>query len=434
MILLEVLAIALLIFANGLLAMSELAVVSARKSRLRALAAAGSKRARIVMQLIADPTTFLSTVQIGITLIGVLAGALSGATLADDLGDWLDRWPLIEPHGDAFALGLVVVAVTYASLVVGELVPKRIAMHSPVAVAAAVAPTMRRLARLAKPAVWLLKVSTESVLALLGLRGPRASTVTEDEVRMLVAEGTRAGVFVTEEREMIDGVLRLADRRVRAIMTPRSEVVWLDENAQSEEIAERLGQRRLSRYPVCRGTIDQPVGVVQMKDLVSVLLKHEPIVLKDSVVPALIVPETILVFKLLDSFRAEGVRMAIVVDEYGSTEGIVTLADILEAITGELPERGEEPPLGMTRRADGSWLVDGALPVDEFEDRVGLHGLRNGGDFETIAGFVLHELGRLPAVGDSFTAHGGRFEILDMDGHRIDKVLFAPIADAPEPS
>ncbi|HEX6999620.1 MAG TPA: hemolysin family protein [Gammaproteobacteria bacterium] len=432
MIAIEIAAVLLLIVLNGLFAMSELAVVSARKSRLQALAEGGNRRAQAAIRLIDDPATFLSTVQIGITLIGVLSGALSGATVADRLGDWLDGWPGIAPYGDTIAIGVVVVVLTYLSLIVGELVPKRIALGSPETIAAAVAPAMQRIARVARPAVFLLKVSTDGVLAFLGLRGKPESRVTEDEVRMLIAEGARSGVFEAKEREMLEAVLRLADRRVPAIMTPRAEVVWLDEAADAKAIAARLAERRLSRYPVCRGSLDQPVGIVQMKDLVPVLLEQRPIVLAEHMAPALIVPESILVLKLLESFRTEGMHMAIVVDEYGTTQGVVTLADILESITGELPERGEELELEITMREDGSWLVDGAVPVDEFEHRVGIRGVRDSGDFETMAGFVLQQMGRLPTVGDSFVAFGGRFEIVDMDGHRIDKILFVPDRFGPE--
>jgi putative hemolysin len=426
MIVIEIAVVLLLIVLNGLFAMSELAVVSARKSRLQSLAEGGQARARIAVDLIDDPTTFLSTVQIGITLIGVLSGALSGATIAYRLGDWLDTLPAISPHGDSIAIGLVVVAISYLSLVVGELVPKRIALHNPEAVAVAVAPGMRYIARAAKPAVLLLKASTEGLLRLLGLHDRPEMQITEDEVRLLIAEGTRSGVFKAKEREMLEAVIRLADRRVPAIMTPRKEVLWLDETADAKQIAERLAERRLSRYPVCRGSIDTPVGIVQMKDLVPPLLEQQPIVLTKHMAPALIVPESIFVLKLLESFRAEGTRMAVVVDEYGATQGVVTLTDILESITGELPGRGEEPEASVTMREDGTWLVDGALPVDEFEHRVGVRGVFGSGEFETMAGFVLQQMGRVPAAGEGFDALAGRFEVVDMDGRRIDKILYIP--------
>jgi putative hemolysin len=429
MVFLEILVVLLLTFFNGLLAMSEMAVVSSRRSRLQHLAGRDSRGAKIVLRLIDDPSRFLSTIQIGITLVGILAGAFSGATLADRLGDWLDTFPGIAPRGDTIAIGIVVVAITYLSLIVGELVPKRIALGNPERVASLVAPTMQQLARLAGPAVWLLRNSTEAVLSALRLQETRKTTITEDEVRSLIAEGTRAGIFVPQEREMIDGVLRLADRTARTIMTPRTEVAWLDENAGVDEIAQALIERRFSRYLVCRGTVDHPVGIVRTKDLLQMSLAGEPIVLARCMVPPLVVPERIPALKLLEMFRREGRHMAVVVDEYGTTQGLVTPNDILEAIAGDLPEQGEDTEPGLVRRADGAWLVDGRFPIDEFEDRVGLRGLRDSGDYHTVAGFVLHRLGRLPATGESFTFREARFEVVDMDGRRIDKVLYVP---APE--
>ena len=428
--LVDVLILLVLILLNGVFAMSELAVVSSRKSRLRSLAGAGSRGARSALALIEEPTVFLSTVQIGITLVGILAGAYGGVALGEDLGDWLGQWPSIAPYADTIAIGGIVVLITYVTLIAGELVPKRIALRRPERIAAFVAPAMHMLARVAAPLVWLLKASTEGLVRLLGLGGSPESTVTEEEVRMLIAEGTRAGVFEKTEREMIDGVLRLADRRVRAIMTPRQDVAWLDENAPQEQIAEQIQNHRASRFPVCRETIDYPVGIVHIKDLAPALLKGETIRLSAYMVPPLVVPEGVYVLNLLDMFRGEGVHMAIIVDEYGATEGIVTLADILEAITGDLPELGEEPEVGLVERLDGSWLVDGALPIDEFEDRVKVRGLRDAGDFETVAGFALHQMERLPSVGESFIAEAGRFEIVDMDGHRIDKILYVPPPEA----
>jgi len=422
-----------LVLLNGVFAMSELAVVSSRKSRLQNLARRGVRGARTALKLTEDPTAFLSTVQIGITLVGILAGAFSGVALGEEVARWIGRWDPIAPYARSIAIGTIVVGITYVTLIIGELVPKRIALRRPERIAVVVARPMHALSRVAGPLVFVLKNSTEAVLRLLRLGGGQEATVTEEEVRMLIAEGTRAGVFLATEREMIEGVLRLADRRVRAIMTPRQEVVWLDVNASPEEIADAIAEHHASRYPVCRETIDNPVGVVDIKDLAAALLKGKPVRLAELVVPPLVVPEGVHVLNLLDLFRKEGAQMAIVIDEYGATEGVVTLSDILEAITGELPERGEEPELELVRRSDGSWIVDGAYPIDEFEDRLRLRGLREAGDFDTVAGYALHQLERLPAVGDSFTTPNGRFEILDMDGNRIDKVLFVPNAQETPP-
>jgi putative hemolysin len=421
----EIAVLMLLILLNAVLAMSELAVVSSRRSRLKKLVRDGHRGARTALQLMEDPTRFLSTVQLGITLVGILAGAFSGTTIAVHLAAWLERLPALAPHARTLSIAIVVPAVTYLSLVIGELAPKRLALHSPERIAARIAPPMQLLARLASPAVWILKASTEMVTAAIGLRGTRSQGVSEEEVRLLIAEGTRAGVFMPREREMIDGVLRLADRSAHAVMTPRVEVAWLPENANAEEIAAFVGEKRLSRIPVCRGSIDNPLGIVHAKDLIGPSLRGETIRLSDYVVAPLVVPETVSVLTLLDLFRRRGLHMAIVVDEYGSTEGIVTLADVLRSVTGELPEIGEDTEPGLRQRADGSWIIDGGYPIDEIEEHLGIAGLR-GGDYDTVAGWVLHRLGRMPAAGDGFDTQSGHFEVLGMDNLRIDKVLFVP--------
>ena len=423
MVYVEIVFVVLLTMLNGVLAMSELAVVSSRRARLEHMAGTGDRGARAALKLIDDPGRFLSTVQIGITLIGILAGAVSGATLADRLGDWLDTFAPLAGRGDTIAIPLVVVSITYLSLVVGELVPKRIAMSNPERVAAMVARPMFKMSRIAAPAVWLLRVSTEAALRLLRIPQTQSSTVTEEEVKSLIAEGTRAGIFVPQEKAMIEGVLRLADRPVVAIMTPRQNVMWVDIDASAEAARRILADSRFSRLPVCEGAVDHAVGVVHTKTLLPKALRGEPIELKESMVPALIVPESTPVLALLDRFRREGVHMAIIVDEYGTTQGIATPTDILQAIAGHLAETGEDEGSGLVRRADGTWLVDGRLPIDEFEDRVSLRGLSGSGDFHTVGGFVLNRLGHLPAVGESFEELGARFEVIDMDGRRIDKVL-----------
>lgn len=431
MLYLEILVVLLLILTNGLLAMSELAIVSSRRSRLERMARLGNSGARTALLLIDDPSRFLSTVQIGITLVGILAGAVSGATFADKLGDWFETFPSIPPHGDTIAIGLVVVVITYISLIVGELVPKRIALANPERIASLVAKWMKLLSRVAAPAVWLLKLSTDAILRFMKLSEARGEIVTEDEVKSLIAEGVRAGIFAPQEREMIDSVLRLADRPVRVIMTPRSKVVWVDAGADCETLKRVVEASRFSRLLVCDDSIDHAVGVVHTKDLLPLALRNEPIALQSLMVPALVVPDRISVLKLIDRFRIEGVHMAVVVDEYGVTEGVATLTDLLESIAGELPESGETAKLLIVQRDDGSWLVDGTLPIDEFEDHVGLRGLREHGDFHVVAGFVLHQFGHLPAVGESFLYQDVRFEVVNVDGRRIDKVLVQPAAVPP---
>ncbi|BBK30905.1 putative hemolysin [Stella humosa] len=423
MVYVEIVFVFLLTILNGVLAMSELAVVSSRRARLEHMASAGDKGARAALKLIDDPGRFLSTVQIGITLIGILAGAVSGATLADRLGDWLDTFALLAGRGDTIAIPLVVISITYLSLVVGELVPKRIAMSHPEGIAALVARPMYKMSQVAAPAVWLLRLSTEALLRLLRINQNQASTVTEEEVKSLIAEGTQAGIFVPQEKAMIEGVLRLADRPVVAIMTPRQRVVWVDLNASPDTARQILADSRFSRLPVCEGAVDHAVGIVHTKTLLPKALRGEPMEIRETMVPALIVPEQTPVLALLDRFRREGVHMAIIVDEYGLTQGIATPTDILEAIAGHLAETGEDESSSLVRRADGTWLVDGRMPIDEFEDGVGLRGLSGSGDFHTVGGFVLDRLGHLPTVGEVVEEMGARFEVIDMDGRRIDKVL-----------
>jgi putative hemolysin len=430
MIYFEILFVLLLTLINGALAMSEMALVSSRKSRLEQLAGFGSRGARIALRLIDDPSRFLATVQIGITLVGIFAGAFSGATLANKLGDWLDTFPAIAPHGATIGMGVVVVAITYLSLILGELVPKRIALAAPERVATIVAPPMRVLSRLAAPAVRLLRLSTEAVLRIFGLTEGRETSVTEDEVKSLIAEGTRGGIFAPQEREMIEGVLRLTDRPVRVIMTPRAEVVWIDIGANRAAILETVGTHSYSRLLVCDGSIDQPVGIAHTKDLLPVVLRGEDPALESLMTPPFGVPERTSVLRLLDLFKRNRTHMAVLVDEYGATQGVVTLTDVLEAIAGDLPERGEEAKPLIVRRDDGSWLIDGSMPIDEFEDRTGLRGLADEGNFHTVAGFVLHHLRHLPEPGESFVVRDARFEVVDIDGRRIDKILYVP---APEP-
>ena len=422
----EVLFVLLLILTNGLLAMSELAVVSARRSQLRQMAGLGDRGALIALRLIDDPSRFLATVQVGITLVGVLAGAFGGATIADRFGDWLDTLPAVAPNGDVIGIGVVVVAITYLSIVVGELVPKRVALANPERVASSIARLMSLLSRLAQPAVWLLKTSTEAILHLLGLSQVREATVTEDEVKSLIAEGTRAGIFLPQEHEMIEGVLRLADRAVRVIMTPRMEIVWLNVDADRDAIGRVVSEHRFTSLLVCEGSVDHVIGMVHTKDLLPIALRGGPLDLRSAMTPILIVPDSTPVLKLLDRFRRERIHVAVAVDEYSITEGMVTLTDVLEAIAGEFPERGEEFEPLIVQRDDGTWLVDGTLPVDELEDRLQLPGLREETPADTVAGFVLHWLGHLPTSGESFTYRSMRFEVVDMDGRRIDKILIQP--------
>jgi putative hemolysin len=426
MVFLEILIVLLLTLFNGALAMSELALVSARPGRLKHLAAEGNRGAAAALKLQSDQGALLSTVQIGITLVGILAGAFGGATLADRLGDWLDSFDFIAPNGDNIAIPLVVLAITYLSLIVGELVPKRIALNNPERTACVVSRPMMRLARFSSPAVWVLRISSDAVLRLLGMDRPRDSSVSEEEVKALVAEGTAAGVFKPQERQMIEGVMRLADRPVRALMTPRPDIVWVDVKADPDTIRRAVQESRYSRLLVCQGTVDEPVGVVHTKDLLPVALAGEPVDLAKLSRPPLIVPDGATSLRLLELFRQQGRHMALVVDEYGTTKGLVTMTDMLESIASGLPE-GEGEEALIVARPDGGWLVDGAAPLDELGATIGIDGLGKGTTYHSVAGLVLHHLGRMPRAGATLEHRGFRYEVVDMDGRRIDKVMVTPL-------
>lgn len=417
-----------LVLLNGVFAMSELAVVSARRVRLQKKAEGGDKGAATALELAAEPGRLLSTVQVGITLIGVLLGAYGEATLAAELGAWLDRWEWIAPNGDDAATAIVVVGIVYLSLIFGELVPKRLALLHAERIASAVSRVMSFLSRAAAPFVWLLAKSTELVLALLRVREQAPDAVTEEEIRSMIAEGTQTGVFVEAERDMIEGVLRLADRAVRAIMTPRPDVVWLDVQDPPASIQDEILASGYSRFPVCRGDLDEVLGLVQAKDLLERALKGAAFELHPCLKPPLVVHDAVSSLRVLELFKQSGAQMALVVDEYGSVEGIVTMTDILQSIAGELPEAGDANELRAQRREDGSWLIDAGLTIEETEDMLGVDGMGEDGDFHTLAGFVLQHLGHVPSEGEIFEWRGFRFEVIDMDGRRVDKVLVTPNA------
>jgi putative hemolysin len=425
-ILAELSIVFLLILLNGFFAMSELAMLSARRMRLKQMADDGSHGAVRALRLTEDPASFLSIVQTGITLNSVLTGAFSGATLAANFADYLNAVPQIAPHGEAVAIGITVACVTYFSLVIGELLPKRVALAYAEPIAVRVAWIMGWFAMFAAPIVWLLKGSTELSLRILGLKTPRATPVTEDEIRGLIAEGTETGIFKPAEKNMIDRVMRLADRTVRTIMTPRLDMVWLNADDQAHEHKKAIRASGYSRFPVARGDLEEILGVVHSKDILNAHFDGHVLALKTVMRPPLTVPDTTPVLRLLDQFKQSGQHIAMVVDEYGSVEGLVSVTDILVAITGELPERGQDAVDQPVRREDGSWLIDGATPIDELESVIGLKDMRGDGDFHTLAGFVIEKMRRIPAAGDHFSWDDARFEVLDMDGRRVDKVLIYP--------
>jgi putative hemolysin len=417
---------------NGLFAMSELALVSARRARLEAMARVGRRGARTAITLSQDSGRFLPTVQVGITLIGVLAGAYSGSALAVPLGTWLDTFPAIAPGGQGLAFGLVVVFTTYLSLILGELVPKQLALRNPEGIAALVAPLMSGLSRVAAPMVWLLRASSSAVLRLFG-QAKAMPSVTEEEVHAIVQEGAASGVLAREESAMITRVLRLADRPVRALMTPRPEVAWLDRADTAQDIAARIKAAPHGRFVVCEGAIDNVLGVVQAKDLLDLMLDGEPPNLRRALRQPLVLPDAMTGLAALERLRKDHLGLALVVDEYGTFEGVVTAADLLEAIVGDLAESGDDNAPDVVRREDGSWLMDGMTPADELKTELGLATLPDEGDYHTLGGLLLRLFRRLPREGESVAWGGFRFEVVDMDSRRIDKVLIRPeVAPTPD--
>ncbi|BAE50955.1 hemolysin family protein [Paramagnetospirillum magneticum] len=421
----EIAVIIALVVLNGCFAMSELAIVSARRARLATLAAEGSKGARAALDLADNPTRFLSSVQIGITLVGVLAGAYSGATLAEQLGAWIAaEFPVAASVAPGVAIALVVGAITYASLIVGELVPKHIALANPEGIAERVARPMAMVARLTSPLIWLLEGSSHAVIRMLGIRRSDDHAVTEEEVRAMIAEGTESGVFEPEEEEMISGVMRFGDRRIRGIMTPRANMVWIDLDWDADDILKTLRDCPHSRLPVCRGGLDETLGVVQAKDLLNAAIDQRPVDVAAAVKVLAVVHDNAPALHVLDVLKQSDIHMALVVDEYGSVEGIVTAADILGSILGTLSEHGEEYQGTITEREDGSWLMDGDVAVDLAAERLGCRVMKEGGgDYTTAAGFILSQVRTIPSAGDHFIRDGWRFEVVDMDGRRIDKIL-----------
>ncbi|MFD2649212.1 hemolysin family protein [Devosia albogilva] len=411
---------------NGALAMSELAVVSARPARLRPLAEQGNRGAATAIELAEDPGKFLSSVQIGITLVGILSGAFSGATLGGRLASWLQSIGASDAVANFVGVGGVVVLITYLSLIVGELVPKQIALRDAEGVAIRVAIPMKILATVGSPIVWVLDVSGKLVLRLLGQGGEAEEKVTEEEVKTIIAEATTAGVIETEEHSMIAGVMRLADRSARGLMTPRLEVEVIDLSDDVEEIRETILGSHRSRLLVQDGDSDSIIGVVAIKDIIGVFAGNQPLDLRKFVQPVPVVMDHAEALDVVRAIRNSTVHMALVVDEYGHFEGIVTSGDILEVITGVFQEEtGDDPAL--VEREDGSWLVAGWMPVDEFSDKLNI-AIPRDAKYETVAGYVLSILNHLPAVGETVEHNGWKIEVVDLDGRRIDKLLMSRLA------
>jgi putative hemolysin len=418
----ELSLIFLLVALNGLLAMSELAVASSRAAKLRSLVDQNVKGARRALMLASNPGRFLSTVQIGITLIGILAGAFSGASLGGRVSNWLLTFGIPEHVTEPLGFGLVIVLITYLSLIIGELVPKQIALHNPERIACLVSPAMTILAKVSAPLVWLLEHSGRLVLSLVGQDRLKDNTVTDAEIHALIAEAESAGVLEPEERTMIAGVMRLGDRLVRTVMTPTTDVEMIDVNDTPAKIGKLMANSGHSRFIAFEGSKDNIIGVLQAKDVAAALLRRRTPNIRNLVKQAPAIPETLNALDVVNRLKESDVHFGLVYDEYGRLEGIVTTADILEAIVGVFRHDDEDVEPNIYERAGGSLLVSGSTPIDELSDRIGIS-IPPTRDYQTVAGFVLDRLGRIPIAGDSFREREFHFEVVDLDGRRIDKLI-----------
>ncbi|MEH1967960.1 hemolysin family protein [Nostoc sp.] len=424
----EILIILVLIIANGVFSMSEMAIVSARKVRLQQLANQGDAKARAALRLAESPNHFLSTVQVGISLIGILTGAFGGATIANRLAVYVKLVPFLAPYSEPLSFGIVVLIITYLSLIVGELVPKRLALNNPERIASIVAIPMQALAAIASPVVYLLSASTDLILRLLGITASTEPQVTEEEIKILIEQGTEAGTFEEAEQDMVERVFRLGDRPVSYLMTPRPDIVWLDLDDSAEENRQKMVDSAYSRYPVCQGGLDNVLGVIPVTDLLARSFRGEALDLTIGLRQPVFVPESTRGLKVLELFKQTITHMALVVDEYGVIQGLVTLNDIMSEIVGDVPSTdGQDQPQAV-QREDGSWLLDGMLPVEEFLELFGMEEWESEerGSYQTLGGFVITHLGRIPAAADHFEWQSMRIEVMDMDGNRVDKVLVVP--------
>ena len=430
---LELSFILLLIVLNGFFSMAEIAIVSSKKARLQVYASKHPRRAKganAAIALAEDPELLLPTAQFGITLVATLAGVFSGATLAERLTPTLV--PLFGTHAETIALALVVLIVSYFTLLIGELVPKNLAFQSPEPIAARTAPVIVKLSKIAKPFVYVMQQSNRFAFGLLRIPLGKMDAVTEEEVQALVEEGTETGVFADAERLMIKRVLRLSDKAVRGIMTARQDIDWLDVGDDSGTNIKTIRDTNHSIYPVCDGELDKIIGIVRAKDLLDHSLTGGDFSLRRVMHDPLFFPETTSSLQVLERLKQAKIHLGLVVDEYGVVEGIVTAMDVLGAITGDLPEYGEDAASSALQREDGSWLLDGALPVDEAKDLLSIARLPNEDDFHTLAGIVLGQLNKIPRAGDAFEMAGFQFEVIDMDGNRVDKIMVKrvePVSD-----
>jgi len=431
----EVPIIIFLIILNGALALSELALVSARKARLEHWANEGNSRARIALELVNSPDSFLSTIQIGITFIGILAGALGGATVAELLTRYIADLPWLSGYSEAIGVTIVVVFITYFSLVIGELVPKRLALNNPERLACLVASSIKHLSHLAHPLVVLLIGSTNILLRILCVKPSADPVITEEEIKLLIDKGTQAGTFQEFEQDTIERVFRLADRQVSVLMTPRTDIISLDLNESEEESKQKIAHHKHSFFPVVQDALDNIVGVIRWKDLLLLFMEAKPFNIKEICRKPLFVTEKTPAVKVLELFKTSKMHIAFVVDEYGAMQGLVTLDDILGSVFEDIEDTPEEER-EIIKREDGSWIVSGSLPLDEFMEymETGRPDEKEKTGMNTVGGFVMTKIGAVPSEGQHFEWKGLRFEVIDMDSRRVDKILVSRKKDLMEPS
>ena len=427
-----ILVILTLIVVNGIFVMAEMAVVSSRKPRLHQLANEQSRGAQAALELATSPDRFLATTQIGITLIAILTGALGERTLTERLSSRLEQIPRFDGYHETIAFAIVVALITYFSLVVGELLPKRLALANPESIASAIAGPMNVISRLCAPAVHLINGSTQLLMKALRFRLPEGSPVTEEEIKVMMEQGTEAGVFEETEHDIVKSIFKLGDRGVNALMRPRRDVVWLNLDDPFEENQRKLASSLYSRFPVAQGTLDNVVGIVHTKELLTRCMAGSKIDFKEKLRPPLFVPEGLPALRLLEMFKKSRTHLALVVDEYGGVEGLVTLNDVMEDIVGDVASVDMPEEQQVHQRPDGSWLVDGKVQIDDLKELLNVSNLGEDEStgYQTLGGLVMMHVGRVPVTGDVFEAVGYRFEVVDMDGKRVDKVL---ITKVPEP-
>ena len=433
---LPILVILLLIIVNGIFVMAEMAVVSSRKPRLQQFANEGSHGAQTALDLATHPDRFLATKQIGITLIAILSGAVGERTLTERLSSRLQQVPRFTGYSESIAFAVVVVVITYVSLVVGELVPKRLALYNPERIASAMATFMNFLSRIGAPAVELISGSTRLVMRVLRLHAPEAPPVTEEEIKVMMEQGTEAGVFEEAEHDIVKSIFKLGDRAVSALMKSRRDVVWLDVEDPFVENQKKLASSLYSRFPVGQGSLDNVLGIVQTKDLLTRCLAGSKVDLRENLRPPLFVPEALPALRLLEMFKKSRTHMGLVVDEYGGVEGLVTLNDILEDLVGDVASVDMPQERQVVQRPDGSWLIDGKLQIDDLKEVLRIPKLpdEESGSYQTLGGLVMLQVGRVPVTGDTFETEGYKFEVVDMDGKRVDKVMVSKVERADEES